>query len=86
VVFYVEDDHIHLESVAVLPSRSGKGVGKRLIDHAEQFAQQAGLKAVELYTNEAMAENLAMYSKLGYQVIGRKIQAGFHRVFFRKPV
>ena len=86
VVFYVENDHVHLENVAVLPDRSGKGIGKRLIDCAEQFAKQKGLKTIELYTNEAMAENLAMYPRLGYQEIGRKIQAGFNRVYFRKPV
>ena len=86
VVFYVEGDHIHLENIAVLPEQSGKGIGKRLLDHVEQLAQQAGLKAVELYTNEAMTENLEMYPKLDYLETGRKQQAGFNRVFFRKLV
>jgi ribosomal protein S18 acetylase RimI-like enzyme len=86
VVFYADGDHIHLESVAVLPEQSGKGVGKALIGYAELTAQHEGLKAVELYTNEAMIENLAMYRKLGYQEIQRKQQAGFNRVFFRKQI
>ena len=86
VVFYPEGDHLHLENVAVSPTQSGKGIGKRLVKYVEHAARQEGLKAVELYTNEAMIENLAMYPKLGYLETERKEQAGFNRVFFRKAV
>lgn len=86
VVFYQERDHIHLENVAVLPELSGQGIGRTLIKYAEDAARQAGLRAIELYTNEAMTENLAMYPKLGYVETERKQQAGFNRVFFRKSL
>lgn len=84
VVFHQEEDHICLENVAVLPALAGNGIGKRLIQYAERAAQQLSLTAIELYTNEAMTENLAMYPKLGYVETERKRQAGFSRVFFRK--
>jgi len=87
VVFYPAGrNHLHLENIAVLPEMSRQGIGKALIKYAEHVAQQAGLKAVELYTNEAMTENLSMYSKLGYVEIGRERQDGFNRVFFRKKL
>lgn len=86
IVFYREVDHLHLENVAVLPIHSGKGIGKQLIEYVEHTAQNNGLNAVELYTNEAMFENLTMYSKLGYVEINRNKQDGFNRVFFRKLV
>jgi len=86
VVFFPERDHLHLDAVAVLPEHSGKGVGKALIGFVEHTARQQGLKAVELYTNEAMTENLAMYPKLGYLETHRKQDAGYNRVFFRKVV
>ena len=86
VVFYTDKDHILLENVAVFPAHAGKGIGKRLIEYAEQSGRDQGLHAVELYTNEAMTENLAMYPKLGYVEINRKRQDGFNRVFFRKPI
>ncbi len=86
VVFYPEGDHLHLEAVAVLPAHTGKGVGKALIRYVERAAQLAGLKAVELYTNEAMTENLAMYPKMGYRETQRKHDAGYNRVFFRKQL
>jgi len=84
VVFFPEGDHIHLESVAVMPDCAGQGVGRDLINFAEQKARESGLVAIELYTNEAMTENLLMYPNLGYQETARKTQDGFRRVFFRK--
>lgn len=84
VVAYPEGNQFTLESVAVLPDHSGLGVGKLLIEHVEKFAKQAGYKTVELYTNEAMTENLTMYPKLGYVEVVRKRDSGFNRVFFSK--
>jgi ribosomal protein S18 acetylase RimI-like enzyme len=86
VVFYCEGDHLHLENVAVVPAHAGKGIGKKLVAYVEQAAREKGLAAVELYTNEAMTENLAMYPTLGYIETERKQQDGFNRVFFRKPI
>lgn len=86
VVFYPEREHMHLENVAIFPSRSGQGIGKMLVEYVEQAARKKGLVAVELYTNEAMTENLSMYPHLGYIETERKQQAGFNRVFFRKSI
>ena len=86
VVFYPEKDHFHLENIAVLPSLTGKGIGKKLLEHVEQTTRASGFNAVELYTNEMMTENLGMYPKLGYVEIERRQQDGFNRVFFRKAV
>ena len=55
-------------------------------EYAEKAARDNRLNAVELYTNEAMTENLAMYPSLGYLEIERKEQDGYKRVFFRKLV
>ncbi len=86
VVFFGEGDHLQLENVAVLPTHSGKGIGKQLIEFVFATARNGGIRAVELYTNEAMTENLAMYPRLGFQEIDRKREDGFNRVFFRKSL
>ena len=86
VVFYPREDHIHLENVAVWPQHQGHGYGGQLISFVEERARQAGLAAVELYTNEQMFENIRIYRKLGYVETGRMSQDGFNRVFFRKAV
>jgi ribosomal protein S18 acetylase RimI-like enzyme len=75
-----------LESVAVDPGHQGRGIGRALIEHAEQLAAREGLEAVELYTNAAMTENLTLYPRLGYRETGRGVEDGYDRVYFRKAV
>lgn len=84
IVFYPHDNHMLLENVAVLPSASGRGVGKALITLCESHARQLGLNAVQLYTNERMTENLSLYPRLGYVEIARRSEDGFNRVYFEK--
>jgi ribosomal protein S18 acetylase RimI-like enzyme len=75
-----------LENVAVAPRYQRKGIGRALIAFAEDRARRSGLPAITLYTNERMIENIALYERLGYEEVGRGIEAGFARVFFRKVV
>jgi len=84
IVFHAEAGHVLLENVAVLPDAAGRGVGKALIGFCETAAQEQGLRAVQLYTNEKMAENLSIYPKLGYSEVGRRTEDGFNRVYFEK--
>ena len=86
VVLKPESDHMLLDNVAVRPERQGSGFGRRLIDFAEARARQCGYKEIQLYTNAAMHENLAMYARLGYQEFSRGFHSGFHRVFLKKTL
>ena len=86
IVFYAEGDHVMLESVAVMPAMTGRGIGAALIGFCENDARQQGFVAVRLYTNEAMTENLALYPKLGYVETGRRVEDGFKRVYFEKAL
>lgn len=84
VIFYPRDDHLHLDNIAVLPDRQGRGYGRSLITFVEAEARDRGFGAVELYTNEKMTENVALYPRLGYAEIDRGMEDGFNRVFYRK--
>lgn len=84
VVFYPVDHSMHLENVAVLPAQCGRGIGRLLIGYVESAASKLGLQGLELYTNEAMTENLSMYPALGYQEYDRRCEDGFNRVYYRK--
>ena len=61
------EDHLLIENVAVRPDRQGRGIGDRLMRHAEALARSLGFDEVRLYTNAAFAENLAFYARRGYQ-------------------
>jgi ribosomal protein S18 acetylase RimI-like enzyme len=84
VVLKRETDHLLLDNVAVKPEHQGSGFGRLLIQFAENRARQCGYKEIQLYTNSAMRENIAMYVKLGYEEFFRGCQSGFHRVFLKK--
>jgi GNAT superfamily N-acetyltransferase len=86
LVLHPRGDHLLVENVAVAPAYQGRGLGRRLLEHAETEARGRGLGELRLYTNRAMAENLAMYPALGYRETGRSHEDGFARVHFAKPV
>ena len=86
LVLRLQDTALLLESVAVDPAHQRRGIGRSLIDHAEQVARDAGLGAVDLYTNAHMTENLLLYPSLGYDLIDRRREDGFDRMFFRKSL
>jgi ribosomal protein S18 acetylase RimI-like enzyme len=80
------DDALELENIAVDPVQQGRGHGRALIAFAEQHAVELGLTAIELYTNEAMVENLLLYPRLGFVETGRRLEDGYRRVYFRKAL
>lgn len=64
----IEPDHLWIENVAVRPNFQGLGLGRYLLGHAESLARAAGLQDLRLLTNEAFADNVAIYQRLGYAV------------------
>lgn len=62
------DDHLWIENVAVAPDAQGRGIGRRLLDHAERIALDAGCFEARLLTNAAFAANVVLYRRLGYVV------------------
>jgi ribosomal protein S18 acetylase RimI-like enzyme len=86
LILLAAPDHLLLDNIAVAPARQGSGVGRRLLDFAEAEARRRGLREIRLYTHELMVENQALYRRIGYVETHRAEQAGFRRVFMRKPL
>jgi N-acetylglutamate synthase-like GNAT family acetyltransferase len=81
------DSHLLVVNIAVQPDQQGKGLGDRLLNHAEWFARSLGLDEIQLYTNAAMASNLDFYGRRGYQEFRRgTIVPGSVSVFMRKKI
>ena len=79
-----EDGCTLLEGVAVLPSHHGRGIGRALLELAEDRARAAGHARIRLYTHEAMVENQRLYERIGYVETHRSREDGFSRVFYEK--
>jgi N-acetylglutamate synthase-like GNAT family acetyltransferase len=80
------DDALVVANVAVLPEEQHAGVGRGLLAFAEHEARRLGHEAIELWTNERMTENQALYARLGYAVFEHRMVDGYARVFMRKPL
>ena len=63
-----EPGRLLVENVAVSPAYRGRGLGRRLLRHAEAVAAADGCARVRLYTNRLMAANIALYTGLGYTI------------------
>ena len=64
----LEPDHLLIVNVAVSPAFQKRGLGHRLMAHAETLAVEAGRAKLQLYTNSLMAESIALYQRLGYSI------------------
>jgi ribosomal protein S18 acetylase RimI-like enzyme len=80
------DDHLYVENIAVDPSAQGRGLGRALMEFAEQEAARRALNRMALVTHEAMTENQAIYARLGYVEIERRAEDGYRRIYMEKPL
>lgn len=56
--------HLHVDDLVVRSELRGRGIGRRLLDFAEQDAQRRGLVALFL---DSRQEVIAFYEHLGYE-------------------
>jgi N-acetylglutamate synthase-like GNAT family acetyltransferase len=86
LVQYQTPEGFYIDTVAALPSLQGHGVGRALLEFAEQEALRHGFESLYLCTNSKMLENQALYIKIGYSEYERKQMEGYDRVFYRKSL
>lgn len=79
-----DDGTLLVENVAVHPRAQGMGLGRQLMEFAEEEAARLGLRRLALYTNVVMTENRAIYTRLGYRETRRETSDGYHRVYMEK--
>lgn len=80
------EDHLWVENVAIHPAHQARGLGRRLLRHAEHEARRHGLGEIRLLTNERYAANIAMYRRYGYAETHREPYLGTDLVHFSKVV
>ncbi len=75
-----------LDNVAVSPGCQGKGHGRALVEFAEAEARRRGYDAIHLYTHALMAENIALYHRIGFIETHRVREKGYDRVYMAKQL
>lgn len=74
-------------TIAIREKYRGKGVGTKLMDKAEQYAKEKGIRRIELEVFGKNKNAIAMYEKRGYLTEGAKKDAvdgaeGFDDIIF----
>jgi ribosomal protein S18 acetylase RimI-like enzyme len=79
-----EEDGMLLDNVAVLPTQHRRGVGRALLELAEERTRAHRLGRIRLYTHVTMVENQALYERIGYVRTHDATEDGVTRVFYEK--
>lgn len=69
--WFGRDDVMAFEQFAVAPERQGLGIGRRLLDHAEERARGRGFSELACDTAVPAAALRATYARRGYREVGR---------------
>jgi ribosomal protein S18 acetylase RimI-like enzyme len=86
IVLALDDTEVTIDNVAVHPAQQGTGVGRALLEHAEEVARREGFRRLHLYTHERMTENLALYGRIGYVEYERRRHGQAEIVHMRKAL
>lgn len=79
-VFVVErEDDCYIGKLAVAPDFQGQGVGRKLVEAAEEFAASRGKQALELQTRIELTANHAAFARLGFRETARTAHDGYDR-------
>ncbi len=89
VFFSVRDTRLYMGKLAVSQAARGRGLARRLVDHAQHRARELGLHQLELETRIELTENHAAFARMGFVQTGEGVHEGFDRPTFivmQKPV
>ena len=72
-----ETGDLHVRRVAVVPARQRGGIGRALMEWAEDEAQRRGCPGIVVGVRVALPGNLSFYRGLGYEVTGEHRHEGY---------
>jgi DNA-binding MarR family transcriptional regulator len=78
--------YAEIKRLWVAPSARGLGLGKRLMDAAEDAARSLGIALLRLDTNSALPEAGRLYRSTGWREIPRFNDDPYPDLFFEKPL
>ncbi|GAB0114707.1 bifunctional helix-turn-helix transcriptional regulator/GNAT family N-acetyltransferase [Acidisoma sp. C75] len=79
-------DYAEIKRLWVAPAGRGLGLGRRLMEAAEEAARGLGIACLHLDSNSALAEALALYAALGWREIPRFNDDPYPDRFFEKQL
>ena len=68
VDFFTGAANCHISDLAVAPGMDGRGIGARLLDHAESWAKRHGCRFMTLGVSPGNERARALYERQGYGI------------------
>jgi ribosomal-protein-alanine N-acetyltransferase len=72
IFFRIIADEVHIFRLAVTPEWRRRGIGSRLVTECLRFARRKGMSSALLEVRPSNAEAVALYTKLGFQIIATR--------------
>ena len=73
------DDHLHIQNLCVSPKFQRLGLGRQLLNYAQEMAKQKNLPALRLDTNKYFTGNVDLYLRHGFSIAWEKpVDGGVH--------
>ncbi|MFN4100125.1 MAG: GNAT family N-acetyltransferase [Pararhodobacter sp.] len=88
VILTPMEDTLYLGKLAVAGTHRGAGLARGMVEHAMSRARALGLPAVTLQTRVELAQNQAVFQRMGFTETGRSAHPGFSRdtsITYRRP-
>jgi GNAT superfamily N-acetyltransferase len=70
VLLPTRPETVELVNLAVMEEHQGKGIGKKLVNHAILQGRESGFKTMEIGTGNSGVGQLALYQKCGFRITG----------------
>lgn len=70
VLVVKETSAAELMNIAVAEHMQGRGLGKQLVLHAIEASRQKGCPTIEVGTGNSSIDQLALYQKCGFRIVG----------------
>ena len=86
VVQQPEPSDFLIRTIAIAPTHQRRGLGSRLVDHAEHLADEELVSKARLYTNELMSGTARLYARLGFVETHREGPEGRQVIYMAKQI
>ncbi len=80
------DDRAEIRRMRVHPHVQRKGLGKQMLSALEQRAAELGFRTLTLETTVQQIAAIQLYTRSGYDEVGRSRKAGFEVLGFEKKI
>lgn len=84
VVLTPNSNYVTIQALCVDPRCQGQGLGRTVLQFAEDYTASLGISELKLYTNSLMERNIKIYSQWGFSETHRETYPWGERVHMHK--